>query len=93
MNHTGPGLSPRELALLAEWELEGVDRVEPADVAERVGPDAARKVLARLARKGALERVGRGVYAVKPLRAVGRPRRLLRVRSPAGATTSVGRLR
>src|SRR5579885_2050808 len=73
MNHTAPGLSSRELALLAEWELEGVDRVEPSDVAERVGPDAARKVLARLARKGALDRVGRGVYAVKPLRAVGRP--------------------
>jgi predicted transcriptional regulator of viral defense system len=59
--------------LLTEWELEGVDRVEPADVAERVGADAARKVLARMARKGALQRVGRGVYAVKPLRSFGRP--------------------
>src|SRR5438874_1266060 len=73
MNHTTPGLSPRELDLLTEWELGGVDRVAPADIAERVGADAARKVLARLARKGALQRVGRGVYAVKPLRAVGRP--------------------
>jgi predicted transcriptional regulator of viral defense system len=81
MNHSG--LSSRELGLLSEWELNGVDHVKPRDLAERVGVEAARKVLARLAGKGALDRIGRGLYTVKPLRAVGRP-----WASPAAATAA-----
>jgi predicted transcriptional regulator of viral defense system len=34
---------------------------------------AATKVVASMARKGVLDRVGRGVYVIRPLRAVGRP--------------------
>ena len=34
---------------------------------------AAAKVVASMARKGVLDRVGRGVYVIRPLRAVGRP--------------------
>ncbi|HEY3081770.1 MAG TPA: type IV toxin-antitoxin system AbiEi family antitoxin [Chloroflexota bacterium] len=74
MNHIATGLSSRELALLSEWEMDGVTRVRPCDLAERLGePAVARKTLARLAAKRALDRVAKGVYAVRPLRAVGQP--------------------
>jgi len=33
---------------------------------------AAAKVVASMARKGVLDRVGRGIYVIRPLRAVGR---------------------
>jgi predicted transcriptional regulator of viral defense system len=74
MKHRSPGLSPRQLALLSGWGMDGVTRVRPRDLAGRIDePVTARKTLARLAAKGALDRVTRGVYAVRPLRAVGQP--------------------
>lgn len=73
MIYTAPSLSRREVGLLAQWERTGVTRVTTRDVASLVGEAQAPHVLSRLARKRALDRIGRGIYMVRPLRAVGVP--------------------
>lgn len=73
MNYIAPSLSMREVGLLAQWERTGTSRVTTSDAAALVGEANAAKVLSRLARKGTLDRIGRGIYAVRPLRAAGVP--------------------
>lgn len=75
MDSTIAPLSRREVALLGEWERTGIHRVTTADIASAldVSPPAAAVVLSRLVHKGALARVGRGIYEVRPMRAVGIP--------------------
>src|SRR5258708_5895569 len=75
MYSTDPSLSKREVALLAGWERTGVNRVTTGDLANALNvtrPTAA-VILSRLANKGALDHVGRGVYGVRPMRALGVP--------------------
>lgn len=63
------GLSARETALLSEWERARRQRITLAELERSLGANA--KVIAkRMAKKGALERVGRGVYAIRPLRSL-----------------------
>jgi len=75
MDSTLAPLSKREVALLGEWERTGTHRVTTADLATSlaVSRPAATVVLSRLAHKGALERIGRGIYEIRPMRAVGIP--------------------
>lgn len=68
-----PSLTSRETAVLAWADRARQTRVTVSDVAEAVGTAAAAKTAASLARKGVLDRVGRGVYVVRPLRAVAAP--------------------
>jgi predicted transcriptional regulator of viral defense system len=65
-------LSAREALLLSSWERERRVLVSTADIRKAVGM-AANQVAARMVRKKALERVGRGRYLVRPLRTQGRP--------------------
>jgi len=64
-----PGLSARETMLLSSWERERRHRVTIDDVRQAVGHTAP-LVAKRMAKKGVLERIGRGVYWVRPLRAL-----------------------
>jgi len=75
MESTGPSLSKREVAILAGWERTGVNRITTADLATAldVSRPTAAVILSRLANKGAIDRVGRGVYGVRPMRAIGVP--------------------
>jgi predicted transcriptional regulator of viral defense system len=75
MDSTLASLSKREVALLGEWERTGVHRVTTAHIASAlaVSRPTAVVVLSRLAHKGALERIGRGIYEIRPMRAVGIP--------------------
>ncbi|HEY8087941.1 MAG TPA: type IV toxin-antitoxin system AbiEi family antitoxin [Polyangiaceae bacterium] len=66
-------LSSRERLILAEWERARVSRVTRADVAGRWGAAKADKITSALVRKGALRRVGKGIFLVVPLRAQARP--------------------
>ena len=66
-------LSSRERLILAEWERARVSRVTRVDVAARWGAAKADKITSALVRKGALRRVGKGVFLVVPLRAQARP--------------------
>jgi predicted transcriptional regulator of viral defense system len=66
------GLTNTELALLSALDRQRTTRVTVAQAKDLVGPSAA-NVLARLARKRVLDRIGRGVYLARPLRAIGRP--------------------
>ena len=59
--------------MLAEWERARVNRVTRADVADRWGTERADKITSALVRKGALRRVGKGIFVVVPLRAQARP--------------------
>ena len=68
-----PSLTPRETAVLAWADRARRTRLTVRDMAEAVGPSAAPKTASSLARKGVLDRVGRGVYVVRPLRAVAAP--------------------
>jgi len=68
-----PSLTPRETAVLAWADRARRTRLTVRDVAEAVGPSAAPKTASSLARKGVLDRVGRGVYVVRPLRAIAAP--------------------
>jgi predicted transcriptional regulator of viral defense system len=65
------GLSARETALLSSWERERRSRITLRDLQKIVGSNAGR-VAERMAQKGALERIGRGIYAVRPFRALTR---------------------
>jgi predicted transcriptional regulator of viral defense system len=66
-------LSSRERLILAEWERARVSRVTRADVAQRWGIEKTDKITAALVRKGALRRVGKGIFLLVPLRAQARP--------------------
>ncbi len=68
-----PSLTPRETAVLAWADRVRRTRLTVRDMAEAVGPSAAPKTASSLARKGVLDRVGRGVYVVRPLRAIAAP--------------------
>jgi predicted transcriptional regulator of viral defense system len=59
--------------LLANWERERRTCVTIDDVRRRVGPRAATNVARHLVRKGALQRVRRGIYLVRPFRSLLRP--------------------
>ncbi|HEY5242842.1 MAG TPA: type IV toxin-antitoxin system AbiEi family antitoxin [Polyangiaceae bacterium] len=65
-------LSSRERLVLAEWERARVTRVTRRDVAGRWGAAKADKITSALVRKGALRRVGKGIFLVVPLRAQAR---------------------
>jgi predicted transcriptional regulator of viral defense system len=66
-------LSSRERLILAEWERARVSRVTGSDVAGRWGAEKAGKITSALVRKGALRRVGKGIFLVVPFRAQARP--------------------
>ncbi|HEX4382770.1 MAG TPA: type IV toxin-antitoxin system AbiEi family antitoxin, partial [Myxococcales bacterium] len=68
-----PGLSRREVELLATWERARRRAVTLQDIRQSVGDAAAKKVAYSLVRKHALERVARGVYLVRPFRTLLRP--------------------
>ena len=68
-----PGLSRREVELLATWERARKRAVTVQDIREALGDAAAKKVAHSLVRKHALERVARGVYLVRPFRTLLRP--------------------
>jgi predicted transcriptional regulator of viral defense system len=67
------GLSKRERALLAEWERARKRSITLADVAHAVGDGPSRMVASTLVRKGVLDRLRPGLYAIRPFRAVARP--------------------
>jgi predicted transcriptional regulator of viral defense system len=66
-------LSSRERLILAGWERARVHRVTRVEVAGRWGTEKADKITSALVRKGALRRVGKGIFVVVPLRAQARP--------------------
>jgi predicted transcriptional regulator of viral defense system len=72
MSYLAPRLSPSETALLSEVDRRAVATLTAAD-ARRILGDRGPKVVSGMARKGILDRVSRGVYVVRPLRAFGRP--------------------
>lgn len=65
-------LSAREVRLLSNWERERRRVVTIQDVAQRVGGAVAAKVAHRLVRKGALQRLRRGSFLVRPFRTITR---------------------
>ena len=86
MPMTIKGLSERELNLRVAWERQNRRLVTLRELRGELG-SAAYNVASRLEHKGILSRVGRGVYAVRPLRSIGRPHSV----SPlAAAAVAVG---
>jgi predicted transcriptional regulator of viral defense system len=67
-----PSLSRRELSLVSSWEEEHRTRIRLEELRQAVGGHAG-WIAHRLARKGVLQRVGRGAYLVRPVRTLGRP--------------------
>jgi predicted transcriptional regulator of viral defense system len=67
------GLSKRERALLSEWERARKTSVSLGEIAREVGEPIARVVASKLVRKGVLDRIRPGLYAVRPFRAMARP--------------------
>src|SRR5207249_9243256 len=65
-------LSRREVRLLAGWERERRFSVTMDDLKRLVGP-ASKVVALSLTRKGALQRVQRGLFLVRPFRSLLRP--------------------
>jgi len=65
-------LSSREVTLLSELERDRVTSLSIDEARRRLGPAAA-KVVSSLSRKGALQRISRGIYLVRPFRALTRP--------------------
>lgn len=66
-------MSSRERSLLADWERTRTQSVTVRDIAREVGERAAYAVAATLVRKGVLDRIRPGLYAVRPFRAMARP--------------------
>jgi predicted transcriptional regulator of viral defense system len=66
----GASLSRREVTLLAGWERERRRFVTSRDLRTVVGEAAASDVARTLVKKGALERLQRGVYLVRPFRSL-----------------------
>jgi len=58
--------------LLAGWERARRPLITIADIRSEVGEAAAKHVARALVRKQALERIRRGIYLVRPFRALGR---------------------
>ncbi|MCC6176693.1 MAG: hypothetical protein IT305_15395 [Chloroflexi bacterium] len=73
MNHDADGLSKRERALLADWERARKKSVSLGEIGRAVGEPVARMVASTLVRKGVLDRIRPGLYAVRPFRAMARP--------------------
>ena len=68
-------LSQREVTFLAGWERERRRYVTSEDLRALAGAPAARAVASALVRKGVLQRIGKGLYLVRPLRSLLRPTR------------------
>src|SRR2546423_1163217 len=66
------GLSRRQRALLADWERARKKSVSFEEIARAVGGPPSRMVASTLVRKGVLDRLRPGLYAVRPFRAVAR---------------------
>lgn len=66
-------LSKREVALIAGWERDRRKFLNSKDIRAAVGRAAAPTVTSSLLRKGVLERIERGVYLIRPVRALLRP--------------------
>lgn len=64
--------NPEWLNLALDWERNGRRLVTIDELEARHGR-AAYNIASRLTRRGVLSRVGQGIYAVKPLRSLGRP--------------------
>ena len=64
------GFSPLEVRLLGEWELARKRWVTIDDIRKEVGNVPAAKVASALARKGALVRLKRGLYLIRPFRLI-----------------------
>src|SRR5688572_27510705 len=62
------GLSAREAMLLSSWERARRPRITVEELRAELGEKAA-VVARRLASKGVLKRIARGVYVVQPMRA------------------------
>ena len=73
MSYPLVGLSKRERTLLANWERSRKTRVSLDEIAREVGEPVSRMVASTLVRKGALDRIRPGLYAVRPFRAMARP--------------------
>jgi predicted transcriptional regulator of viral defense system len=67
------GLSKRERALLSDWERARKTSVSLGEIGHAVGEPVARVVASTLVRKGVLDRIRPGLYAVRPFRAMARP--------------------
>ncbi len=67
-----PSLSRREASLLAEWERARRSSITLDELRRSVGPPA-KDVVKSLLRKRVIERIGPGIYLVKPLRSLHRP--------------------
>jgi predicted transcriptional regulator of viral defense system len=76
-------LSTRETALLSAWERERKGYVTLVELRSLLGPSAQRAASA-LIRKGLLQHVAPGHYAIQPLRSLARPRSISAI--PAAAT-------
>jgi predicted transcriptional regulator of viral defense system len=70
-NYNSP-LSRREVRLLSDWERERRFAVTLGDIEQQVGHSAAGDVAYGLVRKGALQRLRRGSFLVRPFRAITR---------------------
>ena len=68
-----PSLSRREVALLAGWERERRGHVTAEYVRTVAGRAAAKDIVKSLVGKGALVRLSRGLYLVRPFRSLLRP--------------------
>ena len=66
-------LAKREIFLLSAWERERRLLITIDEIRGQVGPDVARDVVRRLVRKGALHRLRRGRYLLRPFRTLLRP--------------------
>jgi predicted transcriptional regulator of viral defense system len=73
MNYDADGLSKRERALLSGWERGRKKSVSLGEIGRAVGAPVARVVASNLVRKGVLDRIRPGLYAVRPFRAMARP--------------------
>lgn len=74
-NITRRSLGPRELSLVEAWEADRVRVITLDEIQRALGEgthrEAARKMASRLRQKGFLSPVGRGIYAVLPVRSLG----------------------
>lgn len=66
-------LSKAEVALLSNLERERVGFITTEEVKRRAGATKAIDLVRSMVRKGALKRIQRGVYLVRPFRALTRP--------------------
>jgi predicted transcriptional regulator of viral defense system len=73
MSYGAVGLSKRERALLADWERARKTSVSLGEIGHAVGEPVARVVASTLVRKGVLDRIRPGLFAIRPFRAVARP--------------------